>query len=996
MKQEKQPLQQASLRPLLVLLGTALLVRIVLICVTPGYPYDQTNFFAWADRMTTVGPADFYAPGYWADYPPGSILLLWGVGWAMDLFHLALPQKGALVLMALPTILCDLGMAVLVWRIGRRYLDDRRALWLAAFIAWNPALIYDTAVWKQLDGLLCFFLLAAFWLLEQQKMLPAAFLYGVALSMKPQALLLGPILALCFLRPLLPKQGERQNRVGVAKAVGQGIAGALVALIPLFLSAIPFAGIAGAPELLWKNYASATQNYPYATVNACNLMGALGGNWVQQDSMIGLLFSWKGLGTALLVLLSIATLALAVIGHCKNRFSPLVLAAFYLSGIFALAHRMHERYLILGLILLIAAAARWNERRLLGVAAAFSVTTLLNQAMVYSQVGTKDEFLQSAASSLMFHAVSIANAAAFLVLAVVVCNLVIRDQREPFCLPQRCEKPEPPLAQPKWTKQERLCLMTITLATALISFWDLGDYTAPQTVLDGNAQPVRGSVQVQGEAREVWVYSQISGDGTLLLRDSSGAEAARIALGHTNTFCWTRADVPSLAEYQVEIENGAILEMAFRDEAGHLLAVTGDAALAPALDEQMLVPDEISYRNSMYFDEIYHGRTAYEQLHHMPIYEITHPPLGKVLIMLGISLFGMTGFGWRCVGAAFGVAMVPVLYLLARRLTRRPHLACAAAVLFALDGFRLAQSRIATIDVYGTFFILLSAYFMVWYAQSVLEHGVNRSVMPMALCGLSFGLGAASKWTGIYAGSGLAVLYFAVLWMRAKQKKPGFRREFLWAMAGGVLFFVLVPFAVYYGSYFVYRWQNPAFGFGQWWQNQLGMFSYHKDLESVHSFASNWYTWPLMLRPVWYYMGTGLNPGQAAGISGMGNPIVWWASSAAVLWLFWQQCSGKGTRPGGAVTVLYLTQLLPWMLVPRCTFLYHYFPSLVFAILALVLWLGRLWEKHPKAARRLMAVLLALSGITFLFLLPAVNGMTIPVGWAHLTRWLPSWQLYAL
>ena len=138
---------------------------------------------------------------------------------------------------------------------------------------------------------------------------------------------------------------------------------------------------------------------------------------------------------------------------------------------------------------------------------------------------------------------------------------------------------------------------------------------------------------------------------------------------------------------------------------------------------------------------IYHARTGYETLHGMQIYETTHPPLGKDLIALGIAIFGMTGFGWRFFGTLFGVLMVPVLYLLARRLTRKPRLAGFAAVLLSLDFMRFSQSRLATIDSYVTFFILLGAYWMVCYCQSVLQKGVGGSVAPMALCGIAFGLG---------------------------------------------------------------------------------------------------------------------------------------------------------------------------------------------------------------------------------------------------------------
>ena len=145
-------------------------------------------------------------------------------------------------------------------------------------------------------------------------------------------------------------------------------------------------------------------------------------------------------------------------------------------------------------------------------------------------------------------------------------------------------------------------------------------------------------------------------------------------------------------------------------------------------------------------------------LHRMTVYETTHPPLGKDFIMLGIAIFGMTGFGWRFSGTLFGALLVPLMWCFVRRLTRKPWAGALAGALLAVDFMRFSQSRIATIDIYATFFILLGAYCMVWYCQSVLVNGVNGSLLPMALGGVAFGLGCASKWTGIYAGGGLAVV----------------------------------------------------------------------------------------------------------------------------------------------------------------------------------------------------------------------------------------------
>ena len=57
-------------------------------------------------------------------------------------------------------------------------------------------------------------------------------------------------------------------------------------------------------------------------------------------------------------------------------------------------------------------------------------------------------------------------------------------------------------------------------------------------------------------------------------------------------------------------------------------------------DEQGLFPGIRTYYDQSMFDEVYHARTAYEFLHQLPIYENTHPPLGKTIISIGIKIFG--------------------------------------------------------------------------------------------------------------------------------------------------------------------------------------------------------------------------------------------------------------------------------------------------------------------------------------------------------------------
>ncbi len=315
-----------------------------------------------------------------------------------------------------------------------------------------------------------------------------------------------------------------------------------------------------------------------------------------------------------------------------------------------------------------------------------------------------------------------------------------------------------------------------------------------------------------------------------------------------------------------------------------------------------------------------------------------------------------------------------------------------AGVLLALDFMRFAQSRLATIDIYGTFFILLGAYFMLWYCQQVLTVGVNGAVLPMFLGGLAFGLGCASKWTGIYAGVGLAVLYLGVLYARWRQGKPGFAQEFRTAFLGGVVFYVVMPLCIYIASYLPYWWRDHSFGLADWWRCQVSMYNYHSTLEATHPFESRWYTWLLGLRPVWYYRNGYLPAGLKASIAGMAGPVIWLGGLAALLWLLWRQVSGRGTRAGAGVLILYGTQLIPWMLVTRCTFLYHYFPSSMFCLAALSLVLAM--AKDQRRARRLGAALCAAALVLFVWYYPALSGLPTAAWHADLLNILPSFGFY--
>ena len=211
-------------------------------------------------------------------------------------------------------------------------------------------------------------------------------------------------------------------------------------------------------------------------------------------------------------------------------------------------------------------------------------------------------------------------------------------------------------------------------------------------------------------------------------------------------------------------------ELALYDEHGRLVNVSGvDSVL---LDEQNTIPDSPSWFNSMYFDEIYHGRTAYENIKNIYPYEITHPPLGKIIISLGIRIFGMTPFGYRFMGAFFGVLMLLPLYILLKNMFGKTKVAMCGTLLFAFEFMHFTQTRIATIDTYGVFFTLLSFLFMWRWMTAPYTAKLRTTWLDLFLCGLSFGLGCACKWTVLYAGVGLAALWLLRAIMKYRCRGP--------------------------------------------------------------------------------------------------------------------------------------------------------------------------------------------------------------------------------
>ena len=444
------------------------------------------------------------------------------------------------------------------------------------------------------------------------------------------------------------------------------------------------------------------------------------------------------------------------------------------------------------------------------------------------------------------------------------------------------------------------------------------------------------------------------------------------------------------------------------------------------------------------FDEVYFPAYAAEYLDGHPSWE-GHPPLGKYFIMTALKLFGRNAIGCR-VAEAFVGALIPILAAaLTYQLTTRRWVSLLAGVLVGLDGLYLVESRFGLINVFlvasgvSALIFLISALRLKIDSNDFEGSGIPRQ-RPWLLvcCGLQLGAAFSVKWNGL--GFWLTVVgLLGLSWLTvginliqrlrspSSPKYTNQPRDFLGAMVlvswwEWLLCLGVMPLVMYVAQWLPHILLNPQrtlhnglSGLGDIWQVFLALHRHilwwHSSAQVVaadpsqvvHPYCSQWYSWPVLARPVGYYFSKA-GP-SFIDVHALGNPILWWCSTAAVviltlrgLWrtvftafknkflnIFKNMGQDVGQRFNAAMTVIligYAANYLPWVITKRCLFVYHYMAASLFSFVGLALVLQWLWDSAAATntailRRGLCAVIVGAITVSFVFFLPIWLGLPL-------------------
>jgi len=434
------------------------------------------------------------------------------------------------------------------------------------------------------------------------------------------------------------------------------------------------------------------------------------------------------------------------------------------------------------------------------------------------------------------------------------------------------------------------------------------------------------------------------------------------------------------------------------------------------------------------FDEVHFGKfvsSYFTGRYHFDI----HPPLGKMIIATGAWLGGYGNyvsqngvFDFRNIGDDYGSmpylwfrvlpalagALIPlVIFLFASELGLSRLFSFLAGLFVVFENSVLVESRLVLMDAFLILFGFLGLYLF------FLARNKGYPFLSLLLSGSMFALSVSIKWTGLgfWGAAGLIfawdLIYCASQNLRVISPVKSVK-DFVvsrWKyFVFGLFSFLVIPALVYFSVFQIHfamlpDCPKPEEGNGcdfmskEFRQNELNrwrefselnqkMWSYNKGISASHEYGSKALGWPLMIRSVYYWV-QNVSEGINSRIYMIGNPVNWFLGLFGIFaFLFVWIPREKKIILG----LLFLANFLPFILVERVLFLYHYLFALIISFVIFCFVAESLTDKLSEKKLFLMfcpLILIILFG--FVFFAPLSYGLPLTDGQFEDRQWSGLW-----
>jgi len=437
------------------------------------------------------------------------------------------------------------------------------------------------------------------------------------------------------------------------------------------------------------------------------------------------------------------------------------------------------------------------------------------------------------------------------------------------------------------------------------------------------------------------------------------------------------------------------------------------------------------YPKQVVFDEVYFGSFAAQYLSGEYFFDV-HPPLGKMIISASGWMgnvnpevtftkinepFGDAGYLWlRFLPNLAGLLLPIVIFFLCLRLGFSKAAAFFAGLFLILENSLLIQSRFILLD---SFLLLFGFSGLLFYLLSRKYSNTKKRLILLFLAAIFLTFAFSVKWTGLTYLGIVGIIEF-IDWFRNCEK---------WHLvdyAYRILFFICIPLLIYFSIFVIHFSLLKKSGSGDAFMSQnfqktlvnnlyqndpsvkaenmglkfielnRAMYTYNQTLSASHPYSSQFFSWPFLWRPIYYWNNSDNNMNGEARIYFIGNPIIYWLSFGAIIFLIGAMIGRKfGYRKNKKMYLFlvgcFIINFFPYIFISRVMFLYHYLTALVFSILALVFIIDKIAERKHK--KTIFIFLTIVFFISFLIMSPLTYGFPLKENNPYQAKWWPqTWR----